>query len=65
MQTGTVKFYNAEKAFGFITPDAGGKDVFVHKTGIKAGNLTDGCKVTFDTEQTAKGANAVDVEVID
>ena len=65
MQTGTVKFYNADKAFGFITPDDGGKDVFVHKTGIRQGRLDEGVKVQYNTEETPKGMNATDVEVID
>jgi cold shock protein len=65
MQTGVVKFYNSEKAFGFITPDDGSKDVFVHKNGIKGGSLREGDKVQFETENTAKGLNATDVEVID
>jgi CspA family cold shock protein len=54
MNTGTVKFYNDQKGFGFIQPDDGGKDVFVHATaleraGIRA--LREGQKVSFDTEQ--------------
>lgn len=64
MKTGKVKFYNSEKAFGFITPDDGGKDVFVHKNGIKNGTLYEGDKVEFLTENTQKGLNAIDVEVI-
>ena len=64
MQTGTVKFYNSEKAFGFITPDDGSKDVFVHKNGIRQGMLDDGTKVQYETENTAKGLNAIEVEVI-
>ena len=54
MTTGTVKFYNGQKGFGFIQPDAGGKDVFVHATALeRAGirNLVEGQKVSFDTEQ--------------
>ena len=65
MQTGIVKFYNSEKAFGFITPDNGEKDVFVHRTGIKDGILVDGAKVQYETETTVKGINAIDVEVVD
>ena len=52
MNTGTVKFYNGQKGFGFIQPDGGGKDVFVHATALeRAGimNLREGQKVTFDT----------------
>jgi len=62
---GTVKFYNQAKAFGFITPEDGSKDVFVHQNGIKSGQLTDGCKVQFDTEESPKGKNAINVEVIE
>ncbi|MBY0226500.1 MAG: cold-shock protein [Hyphomicrobium sp.] len=54
MTPGTVKFYNYQKGFGFITPDAGGKDVFVHATALeRAGmqGLTEGQKVKFDTEE--------------
>jgi CspA family cold shock protein len=54
MTPGTVKFYNYQKGFGFITPDAGGKDVFVHATALeRAGiqGLTEGQKVNFDTEE--------------
>lgn len=54
MDTGTVKFYNDQKGFGFIAPDNGGKDVFVHATALeRAGmhGLREGQKVSFDTEQ--------------
>ncbi|MGO9172299.1 MAG: cold-shock protein [Rhodomicrobium sp.] len=54
MTTGTVKFYNGQKGFGFIQPDNGGKDVFVHATALeRAGirNLVEGQKVTFDVEE--------------
>jgi CspA family cold shock protein len=54
MNTGTVKFYNDQKGFGFIQPDDGGKDVFVHATALeRAGmsGLSEGQKVSFDTEQ--------------
>jgi CspA family cold shock protein len=54
MMTGTVKFYNAQKGFGFIQPDDGGKDVFVHATALeRAGisGLNEGQKVSFDTAQ--------------
>ena len=53
MTTGTVKFYNVNKGFGFIQPDDGGKDVFVHATALeRAGmhDLVEGQKVTFETE---------------
>jgi len=54
MQTGTVKFYNDQKGYGFIQPDNGGKDVFVHATALeRAGlrGLTEGQKVSFDTAE--------------
>ncbi|HEV7717697.1 MAG: cold-shock protein [Hyphomicrobiales bacterium] len=54
MQTGTVKFYNDQKGFGFIQPDSGGKDVFVHATALeRAGmrGLNEGQKVSFDTAE--------------
>ena len=54
MQKGTVKFYNDQKGFGFIQPDGGGKDVFVHATALeRAGmsGLVEGQKVSFDTQE--------------
>jgi CspA family cold shock protein len=60
MSSGTVKFFNTEKGFGFITPDEGGKDVFVHKTGTRD-SIFEGDKVNFDLEQSPKGPNAVNV----
>jgi len=54
MTTGTVKFYNAQKGFGFIAPDNGGNDVFVHATALeRAGmqSLSEGQKVSYDVEQ--------------
>jgi cold shock protein len=54
MTTGTVKFYNGQKGYGFIQPDNGGKDVFVHATALeRAGirNLVEGQKVSFDIEE--------------
>ena len=54
MTTGTVKFYNETKGFGFIAPDDGGKDVFVHATALeRAGmrSLTEGQKVSFDAQE--------------
>ena len=57
MNTGTVKFYNDQKGFGFIAPDDGGKDVFVHATALeRAGmqGLSEGQKVTFDTEADSR-----------
>ena len=62
--TGTVKFFNATKGFGFITPDGGGKDVFVHVSAVeKAGmrTLADGQRVTFDVQPDPKGSKAVNL----
>jgi len=58
MVTGTVKFFNAQKGFGFITPDTGGKDIFVHISAVeRAGmtNLNDGQKVSFEVESGRDG----------
>ena len=66
MQTGTVKFYNRDKAYGFITPNDGSKDVFVHKNGLANGcTIHDGDNVEFNVENTPKGLNAVDVSLIE
>ncbi len=66
-QNGTVKFFNASKGYGFITPDDGSKDVFVHVTAVERsgiGALADGMKVSFDTEpdERGKGPKAVDLQ---
>jgi cold shock protein len=63
MSNGTVKFFNETKGFGFITPDDGGKDVFVHQTAL-TNRITEGDKVTFDVEEGQKGLNAVNVKVV-
>ena len=57
MINGTVKFYNSQKGFGFIQPDGGGRDVFVHATALeRAGlhGLNEGQKVSFDTQEDRK-----------
>ncbi len=58
MPTGTVKWFNDEKGFGFITPDEGGKDLFVHRTDIADDGLKslgEGAKVEFEPREGTKG----------
>jgi CspA family cold shock protein len=65
--TGTVKWFNAEKGFGFINQDNGGADVFVHFRAIKSEGyktLTEGQKVSFETEKGQKGLQAANVEAV-
>ena len=62
MSNGTVKFFNDSKGFGFIAPDDGSKDVFVHKNGL-VDNISEGDKVSYDVEQGQKGLNAVNVKL--
>jgi len=64
MSNGTVKFFNDSKGFGFITPEDGGKDVFVHVNGLNGGSLNEGDKVTYEVQEGQKGLNAVNVEVV-
>jgi cold shock protein len=62
---GTVKFFNTTKGFGFIAPEGGGKDIFVHATAVeKAGlrTLNEGQRVTFDIQPDAKGSKAVNLQ---
>ena len=67
MAEGTVKFFSDDKGFGFITPDEGGKDLFVHHTAIQADGfrtLQENQRVSFDTEEDVKGPRAVNVQPI-
>ena len=67
MASGTVKWFNAEKGYGFIAPDSGGDDVFVHYSAIQTGgykSLDEGQKVEFEVTQGQKGDAAADVRPI-
>ncbi len=66
-QSGTVKFYNSQKGFGFIKPDDGGQDVFVHVTAVEQSgisNLDEGMRISFETEpdKRGKGPKAVNLQ---
>ena len=63
MQQGTVKFFNASKGFGFIVPNGGGQEIFVHSTGL-IDQIRENDKVEFEVESGRKGPNAVKVKVI-
>jgi len=65
MPTGTVKFFNTTRGFGFITPDDGSKDVFVHISAVERsglGQLTEGQKVSFDIQPDTRGPKAVNLQ---
>jgi cold shock protein len=65
MPTGTVKWFNDDKGFGFITPDEGGDDLFAHHSAINMQgfkSLKDGQKVTYEVTQGPKGAQASNIE---
>ncbi len=61
MSTGKVKFFNQTKGFGFITPDDGGKDLFVHISAVESGEISDDDSVEFEVGEGNKGPCAVNV----
>ena len=63
MSNGTVKFFNDSKGFGFITPEDGSKDDFVHVNGL-IDEINEGDKVSYDVEEGPKGLNASNVKVV-
>jgi len=68
MATGTVKWFNPNKGYGFIEPDEGGKDVFVHISAVEAAGidrLNDGQKVTFDVQESRGKEAATELQLVD
>ena len=66
-QTGVVKFFNSERGYGFVTPDDGGRDVFVHITAVEAAGLkglNEGQKISFDVEPDKKGKGPKAVNLV-
>ncbi|HEY2069805.1 MAG TPA: cold-shock protein [Rhizomicrobium sp.] len=67
MATGTVKFFNTAKGFGFIAPEGGGKDVFVHASALEASGmrtLNEGQRVSFDIVPDARGSKAANLKAL-
>ena len=68
MATGVVKWFSDAKGYGFIAPDGGGKDLFVHYTSVAGSGfrtLREGAIVTFEAREGQKGPEAIDVEMVD
>jgi CspA family cold shock protein len=67
MTIGTVKFFNNAKGFGFISPDEGGKDVYVHASAVEAAgmhSLSEGQKVSFDIQPDTRGSKAANLKAV-
>jgi len=67
MTIGTVKFFNTSKGFGFIAPEGGAKDVFVHASALEAAgirSLNEGQKVSFDVQPDARGSKAANIKLV-
>jgi CspA family cold shock protein len=67
MATGTVKWFSEQKGYGFITPDEGDKDLFVHQSAIDANgfrSLAEGAKVSYEIQQEQKGPSATNVRAL-
>ena len=67
MSSGTVKWFNDAKGFGFISPEGGNKDVFVHASAVEAAgmrSLAEGQKVSFDVQPDPKGSKAVNLKAV-
>lgn len=62
MQEGTVKFFNESKGFGFITPNNGSEDIFVHISGLQS-EIRENDQVVYEVQQGKKGLNAVNVRL--
>jgi CspA family cold shock protein len=69
MKQGKIKFFDSQKGFGFIAPDEGGKDIFVHRNNVEGlgdnQGFEDGEAVEFETEETPKGLSAINVTSLD
>lgn len=69
VKQGKIKFFDSQKGFGFIAPDEGGKDVFVHRNNVENlgfdQGLEDGEAVEFEVEETPKGLSAINVQSLD
>lgn len=65
MTLGTVKFFNSSKGFGFVTPEGGGKDIFVHASAVEAAgmsSLSEVQRISFETQPDPKGSKAVNLK---